>query len=81
MRQLWLLGGICLCIVGLLVLFVTTIVIPTAPWNGDLPAGEGNSAVVTSGHADGRTSALLSRTYSFSGLCLARAQRAHGLLV
>lgn len=47
MRQLWLLGGICLGIVLLLALLVTTILIPTAPWNGDVPVGDGNSAVVT----------------------------------
>jgi surface antigen len=47
MRQLWLLGGICVGIVLLLVVLVTTILIPTAPWNGDVPVGDGNTAVVT----------------------------------
>lgn len=46
MRTLLLLGGTCLCLVGLLVLLVATILIPTAPWNETLPTGDGNSAVV-----------------------------------
>jgi surface antigen len=46
MRLLWLFGGTCFCIVGLLVLLVTVILIPTAPWNGDVPIGDGNQAVV-----------------------------------
>ena len=47
MRQLWLLGGICVGIVLLLILLVTTVLVPTAPWNGDVPVGDGNTAVVT----------------------------------
>jgi surface antigen len=47
MRILWLVSGIGLGLIGLLVVLVTAVLIPTAPFQAAVLVGDGNQAVVT----------------------------------
>jgi surface antigen len=47
MRALWLVGGLGLGLIGLLVVLVTAVLIPTAPFQAAVLVGDGNQAVVT----------------------------------